>query len=65
MKNCHPTILLYLIKKYYPNETNLYPILENYIENRNQWLNEYKCDKLEIIKCMNSNIKKNLKSILY
>lgn len=56
MKNCHPTILLSIIKNNYP-ELDIkkhFKYLRDYVKNRNKWLTEYKCSKVDILKAMNS-----------
>ena len=56
MKNCHPTLLLSILKN---NFTSLnikkdFKYLYSYVKHRKTWLEEYKCSKLDILKAMNS-----------
>ena len=53
MQTAHPSILLYLVKKYYPNQK--YKYLEKYIENRKEILKQYNINKLVPITMMNNN----------
>ena len=61
ISNCHPNILLYLVKKYYPDKQFIN--LESYVKNRDSILNKYKIDKQQILICMNSKDKNNTNSI--
>ena len=53
MKNAHPTILYYILNKYFPDYK--YQYLEMYIKNREQFLKDAKVDKKKILVSMNSN----------
>lgn len=58
--NCHPTLLLNIIKNHDPNYDVTY--LKNYIDHRDEILISNNLSKLEILKCINSdrNANKNL-----
>lgn len=53
MVNCHPTILLYICKRFYGNYS--WVELSKYVNTRKWYLNKYKIDKVQILKMMNSN----------
>jgi hypothetical protein len=53
MINCHPTILLYICKRFYPNYT--WVELTKYVNCRKWYLNKYNLEKTDILKMMNSN----------
>lgn len=53
--NCHPSILVYLINKYFNDKKGLFKTIFDYVENRDKYINDYKLDKVEIIKLMNDN----------
>ena len=55
MKNAHPTILLHMTKKYFPDEE--FPCLEKYVKNRDQVLSKYGINKEDILISLNSNAK--------
>ena len=50
--NCHPCILLYLQKTFFPNHEVNY--LTTYINNRNDTLNKFNITKKDILKILNS-----------
>jgi len=52
MKNAHPTILKYVLKEHFNYESKL---LNSYINKRQQYLDKYKCNKKQILICMNSD----------
>jgi len=53
MINCHPTILLYICKRFYPNSS--WVELTKYVNCRKWYLNKYNLEKTDILKMMNSN----------
>jgi hypothetical protein len=55
MTNCHNVILLYLVKKYYPNEQCKY--LERYVNNRKEILDKHNITKKDVLIMLNSNKK--------
>ena len=56
IKNCHPCVLLSIIKNNYPelDVKKHFKYLRDYVKHRNKWLTEYNCSKVEILKAMNS-----------
>ena len=52
MINAHPTILLYLTKKYFSNTQ--VPFLESYVKNRKEFLKKNKITKVQVLVCINS-----------
>ncbi len=56
MKNCHPTLLLGIVKTVYPelDVKKEFKYLRDYVKHRDKWLNEYNCSKVDILKAMNS-----------
>ena len=61
MINAHPTILLYIVNKFYPNIPCNY--LKDYINNRDNILEKNNLTKIDINIIINSNIKKKTKNI--
>ena len=61
MINAHPTILLYIVNKFYPNIPCNY--LKDYINNRNNILEKNNLTKIDINIIINSNIKKKTENI--
>lgn len=55
MKNCHPTILNYLVKKEFPD--NDFPSLDKYVNKRDKLLDRYNANKKTILISMNSDKK--------
>ena len=55
MVNAHPTILLWMVKKYFPDYS--FPRLKEYIKNRNMILDKYDIEKEKILISLNSNRK--------
>jgi len=55
MKNAHPSILYNIIKTHYPDVKTKFPFIRDYVKQRQKYLTEYKCDKIDILKSMNSN----------
>ena len=53
MINCHPTILLYICKRFYANYS--WVELSKYVNTRKCYLKKYKLDKKDVLKMMNSN----------
>ena len=53
MINAHPTILLYICKRFYGGYSWLE--LDKYVNNRQSYLDKHGTDKLDILKIMNSN----------
>tara|TARA_R100000655_G_scaffold109684_2_gene164938 strand:+ start:2953 stop:5178 length:2226 start_codon:yes stop_codon:yes gene_type:complete len=51
--NAHPTILKFILNKYFPNEN--FPMLEKYISQREHMLHMYKANKKDILISMNSD----------
>lgn len=63
MINAHPTILLYLTKKYF-SKTQV-PFLESYVKNRKEFLKKNKLTKTQVLVCINSKnpIKTNILTV--
>ena len=57
MTNAHPSILYHIIKEYYPDQKDNFPHIRDYVKQRNKWITELKCNKLSILKAMNSKTK--------
>jgi len=62
MINCHPTILLYLTKKFFPRTDIQY--LESYVKNRKEFLEKYKVSKKQILVSINSKNPIKTKSLV-
>lgn len=57
IENCHPSVLYYIIKKYYSNYESEFSLIKDYYLNRKKWLNDYNCNKKQILTTMNTNQK--------
>jgi hypothetical protein len=55
MKNAHPSILYNILRTHYKNEKAQFPFIRDYVKQRQKYLTEYKCSKLDILISMNSN----------
>lgn len=62
MVNCHPTILLYLTKKYFPKTDLQY--LKLYVNKRNEFLKQYKINKIDVLVSINSKKSFNTKNVV-
>ena len=55
MKNAHPTLMFAILKNMLGDEAKKqFKYLHNYINNRDKWLTDYGCSKVDILKAMNS-----------
>jgi hypothetical protein len=59
--NCHPTILLNIINKYYPDNKKEFTALNDYVKNRDKWIIDNEISKKEILINMNTTKKTHSK----